>query len=167
MAGIDSTYETYEKMQDSVMNWGKLLIASGGSYKPPKCFYHLISFKWLHNGKWEYEDNHGKAEYEMRVPMPDGTSAKIDYLPVIEAKKTLGVWTSPVGSSVGALTDMKEKAQEWIDKAKKGRLRRRDIWFLLEPVLAKGGVWALLQHGNPLRVGDMSVETIFSADPVG
>ena len=27
---------------------------------------------------------------------------------------------------------MKEKAQEWIDWAKEGRLRRRDVWFLLD-----------------------------------
>lgn len=27
---------------------------------------------------------------------------------------------------------MKEKAQEWIDRVKDGRLRKRDIWFLVE-----------------------------------
>ncbi|HSN22990.1 MAG TPA: hypothetical protein VLS45_02270, partial [Methylomicrobium sp.] len=132
MSEIDSTYETYEKMQDSVMNWGRLLIATGGSYKPEKCFYHLISFRWLPSGKWAYENNHEMAEYEMRVPMPDGTTAKIDHLPVTTDKKTLGIWTSPVGSSAGAMTAMREKAQEWVDKAKEGHLKRSDIWFLLD-----------------------------------
>jgi hypothetical protein len=45
MGREDSAFVThlrFEKMQESIMNWGKLLIASGGSYKPPKCFYHLI-----------------------------------------------------------------------------------------------------------------------------
>ena len=34
----------HQYMQDSISNWGKILIASGGALKPPKCFYHLISF---------------------------------------------------------------------------------------------------------------------------
>jgi hypothetical protein len=66
-------------MQEAVMNWGRLLIASGGSYKPPKCFYHLISFSWSRDGKWKYEENHLKPEFEMVVPMPDGSTAVIDY----------------------------------------------------------------------------------------
>ena len=36
----------HKSMQDSISNWGQLLIASGGAFKPPKCFYHLISFCW-------------------------------------------------------------------------------------------------------------------------
>ena len=54
----DSAFVTFDKMQESVRNWGKLLIASGGSYKPPKCFYHLISFDFKRDGKWFYEENH-------------------------------------------------------------------------------------------------------------
>lgn len=39
MSGNDSAFVTFEKMQDSVMNWGRLLIASGGSYKPPNASF--------------------------------------------------------------------------------------------------------------------------------
>ena len=35
---------SYQAMQDSISNWVQLIIASGGALKPPKCFYHLISF---------------------------------------------------------------------------------------------------------------------------
>ena len=59
----DSVYLTFEKMQESVMNWGRLLIASGGSYKPPKCFYHLIAFQWSREGEWSYAENHDKPEF--------------------------------------------------------------------------------------------------------
>ena len=34
----------HKYMQDRISNWGQILIASGGAFKPPKCFYHLISF---------------------------------------------------------------------------------------------------------------------------
>jgi hypothetical protein len=130
-------------MHESVMlNWGKLLIASDGSYKPPKCFYHLISFSWSQGGKWKYEENHLKPEFEMLVPLPDGTTAVIDHLPIAEAKETLGVYSCPNGSSDGALKAVKEKAAEWVDKAKEGFIGLSGL------AKAKGGVWAMLQLGR-------------------
>jgi hypothetical protein len=132
MTGDDDVYTTFQKMQEAVLNWGKLLIASGCSYKPPKCFYHLISFSWSRDGKWKYEENHLKPEFEMVVPMPDGSTAVIDHLPITEAKEMLGVYSCPNGNSDGVLKAMKEKAAEWVDKAKEGHLRRSDVWFLLD-----------------------------------
>lgn len=132
MMSNDSTFEMFEKMQESVMNWGRLLILTGGSYKPPTCFYHLISFKRSQDGKWEYGENHDKVKYELRVPMPEGMSPKIEHLPVTTSKETLGVWTSQVGSLDGALMAMRDEAQEWVDKAKEGYIRCRDVWFLLD-----------------------------------
>lgn len=128
----DSAFETFEKMQESVLSWGNLLIGSGGSYKPVKCFYHLISFKWDRKGKWLYEENHTNPAFDLMVPMPDGSVAKIDHLPVTTAKKTLGVYSAPNGDAAGATKAMKERAQSWIDRAKEGHLRRKDVWFLLD-----------------------------------
>jgi hypothetical protein len=68
----------------------------------------------------------------MVVPMPDGSEVKIDHLPVTQARETLGVWSSSDGNAKESLLKMKEKAQEWVDQAKEGRLRRRDVWFLLD-----------------------------------
>jgi hypothetical protein len=68
----------------------------------------------------------------MVVPMPDGSTAVIDHLPITEAKETLGVYSCLNGNSDGALKAMKEKAAEWVDKAKEGHLRRSDVWFLLD-----------------------------------
>ena len=64
--------------------------------------------------------------------MLDGSFAAIDHVPVTRARKTLGVWSSPDGNAVETLVKMKEKGQEWIDQAKEGTLRRRDVWFLLD-----------------------------------
>lgn len=74
---------TFHKMQEeSVMNWGQLLIGSGGAYKPVKCFYHLISFQWnCKEGEWPYAENHEIEEYEMRVPLLDGMTEVIEHLP--------------------------------------------------------------------------------------
>ena len=54
----DQTAEdTHYDLQSSVSSWGKLLITSGGSLKPEKCFFYLISFKWNTEGKWLYAAN--------------------------------------------------------------------------------------------------------------
>ena len=37
--------EVHAHGQRSINNWGRLLIGSGGAFKPPKCFYYLISFR--------------------------------------------------------------------------------------------------------------------------
>ena len=40
--------------------------------------------------------------------------------------------TCPNGNSDGALQQMRDKAQKWIDKAREGRLHWRNFWFLLD-----------------------------------
>ena len=39
-----SVEEAHSSLQDSIYNWGQLLMATGGAFKPVKCFYHFISF---------------------------------------------------------------------------------------------------------------------------
>ena len=90
--------EAHEDLQASVNSWGKLLIASGGSLKPEKCFLYLTSFVWNSSGKWAYESNELKEEYRLGVPMPDGSLVEIDHLSVDIAKETLGVFTCPTGT---------------------------------------------------------------------
>jgi hypothetical protein len=132
MVNDESYLKTFDKMQASVKSWGMLLIASGGSYKPEKCFHHLISFTWDRKGMWSYAAIHDNTDYTMVVPMPDGTEVKIDHLPVTQARETLGVWSSPDRNATESLAQMKEKAREWVDQAKEGRFCRRDVWFLLD-----------------------------------
>ena len=49
--------ETQFDLQESITNWGKLLLATGGALKPSKCFYYLISFEWRQDGSWKYVKN--------------------------------------------------------------------------------------------------------------
>ena len=50
--------------------------------------------------------------------MPDGSQVQIEYAAVDTAKKTLGVWTNPVGDSKASLYRMQNKADEWIAREK-------------------------------------------------
>jgi hypothetical protein len=42
--------EAHERFQESITNWGRLLIATGRALNPIKCFYQLLSFSWNPDG---------------------------------------------------------------------------------------------------------------------
>jgi hypothetical protein len=46
MCRNENVFQAHSKLQDSIINWGKLLITTGGALKPPKCSYFLILFRW-------------------------------------------------------------------------------------------------------------------------
>ena len=117
----------HQSMPDSISNWGQLLIASGGAFKSPNCFYHLIYFCCNTDRSWTYENNEDVEDFNISVPIPDGFQVQIEHSAVDTAKVTLGVWTSPVGDSKAALETMKNKADEWIARAKEGTLSIRDV----------------------------------------
>ena len=71
-------------------------------------------------------------DFDISVPMPDGSQVQIEHAAVDTAKETLGFWTSPVGDSKAALETIQNKADKCIVRVKEGTLSRRDVWFLLD-----------------------------------
>ncbi len=108
MDADESIVEVHAAIQRAIENWGRLLIATGGTLKPDKCFYHLIDFAWTQKGGLQYIAHHEDASAALFVPLPDGTMAPISHLAVDDAQKTLGVTTCPSGNSIGSLHQMKE-----------------------------------------------------------
>ena len=104
------------------MNWGSLLISTGGSLIPIKFVYHMISFVWSSDGRWKYESNEEDEEVDIAVPMQDESSITIGHVAVGKSKETLGVHTCPSRENKGALKAMQDKAQGWVDKEKNGKL---------------------------------------------
>jgi hypothetical protein len=124
--------EAHGEMQSSILNWGQILIATGGALKPAKFFYHLTSFLWKPDGSWMYDQNKKKPTLSIMVPLSDGSHPPIEHLTVTVPTKTLGSMTCPTGCSDGAIAQMVEKAQGWIERARSGKLHKCNLWFLLE-----------------------------------
>jgi hypothetical protein len=116
--------KVHTAIQIAIANWGKLLIATGGSLKLEKCFYHLINFTWTRKGGWQYIAHHEDKGAAMFVPLPDGTMAPISHLAVDDVQKSPGVVTCPSGNSAGGLRQMKEKAKKWFNSLTAGCLHR-------------------------------------------
>jgi hypothetical protein len=117
--------EVHAAIQRAVENWGHLLIATGGTLKPEKCFFHLIDFAWTQRGGWQYVTHHEDEGAALFVPLLDGKMALISHLAVDNAQKTRGVTMCPSGNSAGSLHQMKVKAKKWFDLLTAGRLHHR------------------------------------------
>ena len=107
MKKLQTVEEVHVDFQKSILNWGKLLLATGGALKPAKCFYHLISFVWRPDGTWRYADNEGRADLGIMIPFEDGSLAAIEHMPATTPTKTLGQMTCPTGESDGAVAQMR------------------------------------------------------------
>ncbi len=110
----ETTTEALAALQGAVMNWGRLLIVSGGALKPAKYFYHLISFQWMADGTWRYNANHENPDFQICVPLGNGELAPIEHLSVDSPTKMLGSMICPSGCSNGAFAQMMEKTQGWV-----------------------------------------------------
>ncbi len=132
MRVVEMILEAHSWLQESVINWGRLLITTGGALKPSKCSFFLISFKWNADGTWVYKDNTIRPDPAIGVPLADSSLAEIEHLPVSSAVKTLGSMMCPTGSSTAALGQTQNQGQEWVDQDKSGKLSHHNVWFVLD-----------------------------------
>ena len=142
MDAKESIAEVHTAIQRAVENWRRLLIATGETLKPKKCFYHLIDFAWTQKGGWQYIAHHKDECAALFVPLPDGTMAPILHLAVDDTQKTLGVTTCPSRNSAGSLHHMKNKAKKWFDSLTAGRLHHPMMWFSVDRQM-----WPLVKYG--------------------
>jgi hypothetical protein len=118
--------KVHRHIQESVDSWGNLLIATGGVLQPAKCFYSIISFEW-DRGAWRYASNELKAELGIKVPLPGGGSAWIGHKSLSHSEKMLGAMTSPDGNRRAAIRMMQDKAQQWVNYVRNGKLHCRNV----------------------------------------
>ncbi len=128
----DTVEEAHSRLQGSVLSWGNLIIATGGSFKPSKCFYHFISFDFDEKGRWKYANTHERADVGILIPQPDDTLAEIEHLSVDQAHKTFGSMTCLTGSGGAVIQQMRNIVQAWLDKAIDAKLLRHNFWFLID-----------------------------------
>ncbi len=132
MQRVETSIEVHKRLQDTVINWSKLLIATGGALKLEKCSFYLTSFKWKSDGTWIYDQNETNPNFALGVPMVDGSLEQIEHLLISKGIKTLGSMTCPSGSCAAAIERMKTQGQEWLDRVLASSLSRRNVWFMAD-----------------------------------
>jgi len=89
---INSTNVT-SSMQNLVDQWQGLLLATGGTLVPTKCFWYLIDFHWS-NSKWGYKLI-VQSPGELQINDDSLCWVSIPRLETFEARHTLGVRLAP------------------------------------------------------------------------
>lgn len=116
----DPGQKAHSALQASVTNWGKLLIPTGRTFKPVKCFSYLVSYDWLSDGRWRYAKNEEPEDLDILVLIPGGDEVFIKHAAVDDVRETLGVYTCPDGSCEDQLEVMDEKEEKWVATAQEG-----------------------------------------------
>jgi hypothetical protein len=106
MQRVKTALEAHARLQELVINWGKLLMATGGALKPTKYSFYLLSFHWKADKTWVYESNEVKPDFSIGVPMLDSSLEEIEQLLFNKVIKTLGLMTCPSRSNSAALDRM-------------------------------------------------------------
>jgi hypothetical protein len=91
----ESIQEVHIALECAIENWGRPLIATGGSLKPEKCFFHLLDFAWTRKGEWQFIAHHKDDTAAVYLPLLNGTMSAITHRAVNNDQKTLGVVTCP------------------------------------------------------------------------
>jgi hypothetical protein len=128
------------RAQTNLYKWLRLLIATGQSLNPDKCYWYLISHV-CNEGVWEYDRN--ASSYKLSIPLPDGSREEIIQLPVSEWKKMLGVWSSPDGLDAKHLQEVVVgKTRTWVNCLRNANLPSHLAWkayrFQLVPAIRYG-----------------------------
>ena len=165
----DDLIGTVAKAQEGVNCWGDLLMATGGSLNPKKCFWTVHDMKPRADGTWTYrqckpalatieegtempgtdmverEDDDEDAELDeliMTIPQSDGDAAAIIQLQSSQATVNLGLLAPPDGDPAPQFEVLRQKVDDWTAKIRDGHLPARSNWLSYQCQL-----WPGLRYG--------------------
>ncbi len=113
--------------QASVDAWANLLISTGGSLNPDKCYWYMVDYVCI-DGEWNYAPT---IDWELTIPLPDGTRHPITQLEPHDSKKMLGVWSNPAGKDETHLRNHihNKHLTTWVNRTINGHLPSRWNWI--------------------------------------
>ena len=137
----------YQEVQESTHMWGDLLCCTGGALKPEKCFWYLVDYE-CKEGEWQYTD---MVDWELNVPLPDGTEAPIKQRSVYDCEETLGVWSCPAGTEDKQYEKILGRMEKWHGRTINGHLPAKFAWVSYRLKLWPGIRYGLATMATPLK----------------
>jgi hypothetical protein len=125
--------------QKSLDAWAGFLNATGGALNPNKCYWYLVPYTCA-NSEWRYDR---QTNFTLTIPLPDGARAEIQQTNIDEAKKMLGVWSTPSGNDTRHLEEcIIAKTRTWMEQIKNSTLPTHLVWRVYRYQL-----WPRLRYG--------------------
>lgn len=114
-------------VQTATSYWAKLLQATGGNLKPEKCYWYLLSYKFV-CGKAQLKPLRELRQYQLLIPQPLGKMVPITLKAPDDASEVLGVWTSPSSDGKRHLQHMLAKGYRWSKRVMSSPLTPAEVW---------------------------------------
>ena len=112
-----SKAEFVAQVQRAIYYWAKLLQATGGSLKPEKCYWYLLSYKFV-RGVACLKTIQDIKQYTLLIPQPNGDEVPIALKSPNAASEVLGIWMSPTEDGTRHLQHMVSSDVEQSDTSR-------------------------------------------------
>ena len=97
--------------------------------------------------EWNYAP---LVDWELTIPLPNGSTHVIAQQDVHKSKKMLGIWSSPNGKDKRHLEEIiMMKYRQWVDRSKNGHLPSKLNWILYRQKLWPGMQYGLTMLATP------------------
>jgi hypothetical protein len=125
--------ELVPQMQCVLDTWEGLLRATGGALRDDKSYWYLLDYIFR-GGVWKYrsiEDMPGDIDVNVvdRRGAPLPAREVLGRLEPSEARQTLGVYIAMDGNWRKQIEELKEKAVEFAEQLRTGRIAPADAWY--------------------------------------
>ena len=118
LASLSETEDYFfERIQEATFDWGGLVQATGGLLKPSKCFWYMLSWRWV-KGEPTLKRLSTVSSTPLRIPQPDGNPVPIPLWPIDHPEKKLGVWTTACCDFGYHVEQIKKNGIKWAAKMK-------------------------------------------------
>ena len=115
------------EVQNATHYWASLLQATGGNLKPEKCYWYLLSYKFVH-GRAVLRPKRELSAYTLQIPQPNSTNVVIQLKDPDEASEVLGVWSCPSSNGQAQLDHMLKKGRKWGNRVLHSTLQPAEVW---------------------------------------
>lgn len=116
-----------ERAQEATTYWAKLLQATGGSFKPTKCYWYLLSYRFK-DGVASLRTLTELAQHQMSIPQLDGPEIKIQLKGPTTASEVLGIWSCPANDGQAHLKHLLKKGHRWSTRVMSSTLSSSEVW---------------------------------------
>jgi hypothetical protein len=115
------------EVQNATHYWASLLQATGGNLKPEKCYWYLLSYKFV-QGRAVLKTKRELSAYTLQIPQPNSTNVVIQLKDPDEASEVLGVWSCPSSNGQAQLAHMLKKGRKWGTRVLNSTLQPAEVW---------------------------------------
>eukprot|EP00956_Cyclotella_meneghiniana_P032412 scaffold89146_cov64-Cyclotella_meneghiniana.AAC.3 len=118
----------YAQCQAAVTDWGSIVLATGGYLKASKCFWYMMSWRWV-KGVPQLRSLALLPNYELYIPQKSGTPATVPLRCVRDPEETLGVWPCPAGEFGTHVSKKMAAGHLWVKRLRRNRCPAADGWL--------------------------------------